>query len=71
MKNRHGYRGVRKSRDSWRAKPYFARVKLGEKEIYSERCATAIGAAMAYDRIAHILHGPQAKLNFTLASVEG
>lgn len=64
MKNETGYRGVRKSKDSWRAKPYFARVKLGEQEIYSERCATAVGAAMAYDRIARALHGGRAKLNF-------
>jgi hypothetical protein len=62
--NATGYRGVRKSTDAWRAKPYFARVKLGEIEVYSERCATVIGAAMAYDRIARELHGSAAVLNF-------
>lgn len=62
--SKHGYRGVRKSTGAWRAKPYFARVKLGEQEIYSERCATAIGAAMAYDRLAIATHGSRAVLNF-------
>lgn len=69
--SKHGFRGVRKSTDAWRAKPYFARVKLGEQEIYSERCATAVGAAMAYDRLAKAIHGSRASLNFPFSSLAG
>lgn len=65
MRNETGYRGVRKSKDSWRARPYFARVRDGDRTVYSERCATAIGAAMEYDLIAGQMHGSSAVLNFT------
>ncbi|WP_050400413.1 hypothetical protein [Bradyrhizobium embrapense] len=64
MKNKNGFRGVRKSNDAWRAKPYFARLRVGETVIYSERCATAIGAAIEYDTLARQAHGSKAVLNF-------
>jgi hypothetical protein len=54
-----GYRGVAMSRDKWRAY-----IHVDREQVYLGRFATKEEAALAYDRAALRLFGPNAHVNF-------
>lgn len=61
--NKSGYKGVR-FHSRLKARPWSARIMLNYTEIHLGFFATAIEAAVAYDRGARKYHGRFASLNF-------
>ena len=59
-----GYRGVRIRRDGRRSKPFYARIRINNEEIYTANFSRPHEAALAYDELALKLHGEKAVLNF-------